>query len=41
MIKITDWSKIRFSSDIVIPIYTLINFHSLIIVFNHVVEKDN
>ena len=29
IIKITDWNKIKFSSDLVMPIDTLINFHSI------------
>ena len=41
VINITDWNKIKFSSDIDMPIDTLINFNSLTIVFSHVAEKDN
>ena len=41
IIKITDWNKFRFSSDLDMPIDTLINFNSLTIIFNHVVEKGN
>ena len=41
IIKITDWNKIKFSSDLIIPIDTLIIFHSLTIVFNYVIEKSN
>ena len=37
--KITDWNKFKFSSDLDMPIDTLINFDSLTIVFSHVVEK--
>ena len=40
-IKITDWNKIRFSSDIIMPVDILINFHTLTIVFNHIIEKGN
>ena len=40
-IKITDWNKFKFSSDLDMPIDTLINFNSLTIVFSHVVEKGN
>ena len=36
---IKDWNKIRFSSDIFIPNDVFINFHSLIIVINYVIEK--
>ena len=36
---IKDWNKIRFSSDVFIPNDVLINFHSLVIVINHVIEK--
>ena len=41
IIKITDWNKIKFSSDLVMPVNTLINFHSLTIAFNYVIEKEN
>ena len=41
IIKITDWNKFKFNSDLDMPIDTLINFNSLTIVFSHVVEKDN
>ena len=40
-IKITDWNKIKFSSNLVMPIDTLINFHSLFVVINYVIEKGN
>ena len=40
-IKITDWNKIKFSSNLVMPIDTLINFHSLTVVINYVIEKGN
>ena len=38
---IKDWNKIRFSSDVFIPNDVLINFHSLVIVINYVVEKND
>ena len=41
IIKITDWNKFKFDSDLDIPIDTLINFNSLSIIFSHVVEKGN
>ena len=41
MIKITDWNKFKFSSDLDMPIDTLINFNYLTIIFSHVVEKGN
>ena len=41
LIKITDWNKFKFSSDLDMPIDILINFNSLTIVFSHVVEKGN
>ena len=39
IIKITDWNKFKFSSDLDMPIDTLININSLTIIFSHVVEK--
>ena len=36
---IKDWNKIRFSSDVFIPNDASINFHSLVIVINYVIEK--
>ena len=36
---IKDWNKIRFSSDIFIPDDVFINFYSLVIVINYVIEK--
>ena len=36
---IKDWNKIRFSSDIFIPYDIFINFYSLVIVINYVIEK--
>ena len=41
VIKIIDWNKFKFSSDLDMPIDTLINFNYLTIIFSHVVEKDN
>ena len=41
IIKITDWNKFKFSSDLDMPIDTLINFNSLTIIFIHAVEKGN
>ena len=38
---IKDWNKIRFSSDIFIPNDVSINFYSLVIVFNYVIEKND
>ena len=38
---IKDWNKIRFSSDIVIPNNVSINFYSLVIVINYVIEKND
>ena len=37
---IKDWNKIRFSSDIFIPNDVSINFYSLVIVINYVIEKN-
>ena len=34
-----DWNKIRFSSDIFMPNDVSINFYSLVIVINYVIEK--
>ena len=36
---IKDWNKIRFISDIFIPNDVFINFYSLVIVINYVIEK--
>ena len=36
---IKDWNKIRFSSDIFMPNDVSINFYSLVIVINYVIEK--
>ena len=41
IIKIIDWNKFKFSSDLDMPIDTLIKFNSLTIIFSHVVEKCN
>ena len=38
---IKDWNKIRFSSDIVTPNDVSINFYSLVIVINYVIEKND
>ena len=38
---IKDWNKIIFSSDIFIPNNVSINFYSLVIVFNYVIEKND
>ena len=38
---IKDWNKIRFSSDIFIPDDVYINFNSLVIVINYVIEKND
>ena len=35
---IKDWNKIRFSSDVFIPDVSM-NFYSLVIVINYVIEK--
>ena len=37
---IKDSNKIRFSSDVLIPNDVLLNFYSLVIVINYVVEKN-
>ena len=41
IIKITDRNKFKFSSDLDMPIDTLINFNYFTIIFSHVVEKGN
>ena len=38
---IKDWNKIRFSSDIFIPNDVFINFYSLVIVINYVIQKND
>ena len=40
-IKIKDYDKFRFNSDIHLPLDTLIEFRSLVINVNYVIEKDN
>ena len=40
-IKIKDYNKFRFNSDIDLPLDTLIEFRSLVINVNCVIEKDN
>ena len=39
--KISEYNKLRFSSDIDLPLDTLIEFHMLTIVINCVIEKGN
>ena len=41
VVIIKDWNKIRFSSDVFIPNDVLINFYSLVIVINYVIEKND
>ena len=38
---IKDWNKIRFSSDIFIPNDVSVNFYSLVLVINYVIEKND
>ena len=38
---VKDWNKIRFNSDVFIPNDVLINFHSLVIVINYAIEKND
>ena len=38
---IKDWKKTRFSSDVFIPNDVSINFYSLVIVINYVIEKND
>ena len=38
---IKDWNKIRFSTDIFIPDDVFINYYSLVIVINYVIEKND
>ena len=40
-IKIKDYDKFRFNSDIDLPVNTIIEFRSLLINVNCVIEKDN
>ena len=39
--KISEYNKLRFSSDVDLPLDTLIEFHMLTIVINCVIEKSN
>ena len=39
--KISEYNKLRFSSDVDLPLNTLIEFHSLTLVINCVIEKGN
>ena len=39
--KISEYNNLRFSSDVDLPLDTLIEFHMLIIVINCVIEKGN
>ena len=39
--KISEYNKLRFSSDVDLPLDTLIEFHMLTIFSNCVIEKDN
>ena len=39
--KISEYNKLRFSSDVDLPLNTMIEFHSLTIVINCVIEKGN
>ena len=40
-IKIKDYDKCRFNSDIDLPLNTITEFHSLVINISFVIEKDN
>ena len=40
-IKIKDYGKFRFNSDIDLPVKTIVEFHSLLINVSCVIEKDN
>ena len=40
-IKIKDYDKFRFTSDIDLPLHTIIEFRSLLINITCVIEKDN
>ena len=40
-IKIQDYDKFRFNSDIDLPVNTIIEFRSLLINFSCVIENDN
>ena len=39
--KINEYNKLRFSSNVDLPLNTLIEFHMLTIVINRVIEKGN
>ena len=39
--KISEYNKVRFSSDVDLPLDTLIEFRALTIVINCVIEKGN
>ena len=39
--KINEYNKLRFSSDVDLPLDTLIEFHMLTIFINGVIKKDN
>ena len=40
-IKIKDYDKFRFNSDIDLPLNTIVEFHSLLMNVSCVIEKDN
>ena len=40
-IKIKDYDKFRFNSDMDLPVNTIIEFHSLLINVSCIIEKDN
>ena len=40
-IKIKDWDKFRFNSDMDLPLKTIIEFRSLVINISCIIEKDN
>ena len=39
--KIKEYNKLRFNSNVDLPLDTLIEFHTLLIVINCVIQKDN
>ena len=39
--KITEYNKWRFSSDVDLPLDTLIEFHAINVVINCIIEKGN
>ena len=39
--EISEYNKLRFSSDVDLPLNTLIEFHALTIVINCIIEKGN